>query len=233
MLMESKEQFKVHGSERTVWGSTLARLIMVHAAATTDFGARSSYVTQSTLPAVFGDDSVRFMDAYAKNAEDAALYMRAPVRIGKTGLKATMYDVANNLTHLADAARKGIEDGRESLASRFAVKQRPEIAPPELRSSRTGAKFVAHKRITKIDPSSIHLFTRRRPSTASRTRRAMQSTRSRSSGSTAGRTRTSAGHTRSRPQSTTGRCRRAPSSRTPPPRATVSGRSRTTAASLS
>lgn len=161
MLMESKEQFKVHGSERTVWGSTLARLIMVHAAATTDFGARSSYVTQSTLPAVFGDDNVRFMDAYGQYARDdgaVALYMRAPVRIGKTGLKATMYDLVANLGPLAEAAGRGIKANRETLASRFAVKQRPEVAPPGLKSSRTDAKFVAHERITKIDPASIHLF---------------------------------------------------------------------------
>lgn len=163
-LMGTTERFEVPGTKgKRIMGSTLARLIMVHAAATTDFGARSSYVTQSTLPAVFGDDNVRFMDAYAKNAADVALYMHAPVRIGETGLKATMYDLVANLKPLARAASKGIKADRETLASRFAVKQRQETAPTGLMSLRTDARFVRRERIGRIDASAAHLY---RPSQA-------------------------------------------------------------------
>ena len=164
-LMGTTERFEVPGTKgKRIMGSTLARLIMVHAAATTDFGARSSYVTQSTLPAVFGDDNVRFMDAYAKNAADAALYMHAPVRIGETGLKATTYDLVANLKPLSRAAGRGVKADRETLASRFAVKQRQETAPTELMSLKTDARFVRRERIGRVDASAAHLY---RPSQAS------------------------------------------------------------------
>jgi len=121
-IYERNEAGEAADTGLRVSGAELAKLLVLHASLTGTFGAAQDYVTQSNLPAVFGDARLRFLERcrheILDTAEIASALGLAPVDVART----SAYDLFGDVEVIRTIGREQARDVelpylREELAA--------------------------------------------------------------------------------------------------------------------